>query len=120
MSSYSITEPSAKQKSFAAFLVILYALITITPLIWIIATGFKSSADSIAYPPKVFFEPHLDGYVNLFTTRTRINSADLATLPPPQTWYEQVARDNWFRLDNSLGLPWNFSGLCFQPLQGSA
>jgi multiple sugar transport system permease protein len=94
MSSYSITEPSAKQKSFAAFLVILYALVTITPLIWIIATGFKSSADSIAYPPKVFFEPHLDGYVNLFTTRTRINSADLATLPPPQTWYEQVARDN--------------------------
>jgi multiple sugar transport system permease protein len=94
MSSYSITEPSQRQKWFAGLLVILYALITITPLVWIIATGFKSGEDSIAYPPKVFFEPKLDGYVNLFTTRTRINSADFATLPPARTWYEQNARDN--------------------------
>ena len=43
MSSYSITEPSARQKWIAAILVILYALITITPLVWIIATGFKTS-----------------------------------------------------------------------------
>jgi multiple sugar transport system permease protein len=94
MSSYSITEPSRRQKWFAGLLVILYALITITPLVWIIATGFKSGEDSIAYPPKVFFEPKLDGYVNLFTTRTRINSADVTTLPPARTWYEQNARDN--------------------------
>jgi multiple sugar transport system permease protein len=94
MSSYSITEPSRGQKWFAGIVVVLYALITITPLLWIIATGFKSNADSIAYPPKVLFEPKLDGYVNLFTTRTRVNSADLPNLPPPDTWYEQVARDN--------------------------
>jgi multiple sugar transport system permease protein len=37
------------------------------PLLWIIATGFKSSTDSIAYPPKILFEPTLEGYVNLFT-----------------------------------------------------
>ena len=42
MSSYSITEPSSRQKWIAGILVILYALITITPLVWIIATGFKS------------------------------------------------------------------------------
>ncbi len=94
MSSYSITEPSQRQKWFAGFLVIFYALVTITPLLWIIATGFKSGEDSIAYPPKVFFEPKLDGYVNLFTTRTRINQADVATLPPATSWYEQNARDN--------------------------
>jgi multiple sugar transport system permease protein len=94
MSSYSITEPSQRQKWFAGLLVIAYALITISPLLWIVATGFKSNADSIAYPPKVLFEPKLDGYINLFTTRTRINPADVATLPPAETWYEQVARDN--------------------------
>ncbi len=94
MSSYSITEPSKRQKWFAGILVIFYALVTITPLLWIIATGFKSGEDSIAYPPKVFFEPKLDGYVNLFTTRTRINQADVATLPPATSWYEQNARDN--------------------------
>jgi multiple sugar transport system permease protein len=94
MSSYSITEPSARQKWFAAALVIFYALVTLTPLLWIIATGFKSNADSIAYPPKVFFEPTVEGYINLFTTRTRPDAETLAALPPPATWYEKVVRDN--------------------------
>ena len=37
------------------------------PLVWIFMTGFKTPSDSIAYPPKVIFEPSLEGYVNLFT-----------------------------------------------------
>ena len=45
--------------------------ITLIPLLWIIATGFQIPADSIAYPPVVVFEPTLEGYVNLFTDRTR-------------------------------------------------
>ena len=68
MSSYSITEPSPRQKWIAGILVIGYAILTILPLVWIIATGFKSPSDAIAYPPKVVFEPTLEGYVNLFTT----------------------------------------------------
>jgi multiple sugar transport system permease protein len=94
MSGYSVTEPSRGQKWFAATVVILYALITIAPLLWIIATGFKSGPDSIAYPPKVFFEPTVEGYINLFTTRTRADAGQLATMPPPATWYEKIVRDN--------------------------
>ena len=41
------------------------------PLLWIFLTSFKTPPDSIAYPPKILFEPSLEGYVNLFTTRTR-------------------------------------------------
>ncbi|MEO0568739.1 MAG: carbohydrate ABC transporter permease [Pseudomonadota bacterium] len=91
--SYSVTEPSRNTKVFAGALVILYAVVTLIPLLWIIATGFKTSEDSIAYPPKVFFEPTVEGYVNLFTARTRINEADMAELPPAETWYEQMVRD---------------------------
>lgn len=91
--SFSVTEPSRNTKLFAGILVILYAIITIIPLLWIIATGFKTSEDSIAYPPKIVFEPTLEGYVNLFTTRTRMNEDDLAELPPAETWYEQMVRD---------------------------
>lgn len=94
MSSYSVTEPSKRQKRFAGILVILYALITIMPLIWIIATGFKSPSDAIAYPPKVVFEPTLEGYVNLFTTRTRLPADELAAMPPAQTWYDEIVREN--------------------------
>ena len=93
MSGYSVTEPSKRQKWIAGLLVITYTLVTLMPLLWIIATGFKSPADSIAYPPKVVFQPSLEGYVNLFTTQTRITPDMQATIAPPQTWYEQIVRD---------------------------
>jgi len=94
MSGFSVTEPSKRQKWIAGLLVITYALVTIMPLLWIIATGFKSPEDAISYPPKVVFQPSLEGYVNLFTTRTRITTSMQGTLPPPETWYEQIARDS--------------------------
>ena len=93
MSGYSVTEPSIRQKWIAGLLVVTYALITLMPLLWVIATGFKSPADSIAYPPKVIFQPSVEGYINLFTTQTRITPDMQATLAPPETWYEQVVRD---------------------------
>ena len=92
MSGYSITEPSNRQKWMAGTLVVGYALITLLPLLWILATGFKSSSDAIAYPPKVAFEPTLEGYVNLFTTQTRQTPAYLEA-NPPQTWYEEIVHE---------------------------
>ncbi|HBG97504.1 MAG: carbohydrate ABC transporter permease [Rhodobacteraceae bacterium] len=91
MSAHAITEPSSRQKWIAGILVIGYALITIMPMIWIVMTGFKSPADAISYPPKVVFEPTLEGYVNLFTTRTRQTDEFLAA-NPPETWYEEIVR----------------------------
>lgn len=93
MSSFSVTEPSGRAKWMAGTLVIVYAVITMIPLAWIFITGFKTPPDSIAYPPKVIFEPSMEGYVNLFTTRTRLPREDLDALPPPDTWYEEIVRN---------------------------
>lgn len=90
--SYSITEPSSRQKWVAGGLVIAYAILTLLPLAWIIATGFKTPADAIAYPPKVLFTPSLEGYVNLFTSRSRVTPEDLAALGAPTTWYDTIVR----------------------------
>lgn len=92
MSSFSVTEPSNRQKWFAGILVVFYAVVTLLPLIWIITTGFKSPSDAIAYPPKVFFEPTLEGYVNLFTTRTRVDPDTLQAMGEPKTWYDRIVR----------------------------
>lgn len=92
MSSYSVTEPSLRQKWCAGLLVVLYALITILPLVWIIATSFKSPSDAIAYPPKTFFTPTVEGYVNVFTTRTRLTEEQLQAVGEPQTWYDRLVR----------------------------
>lgn len=91
--SITAIKPTQRTKWFAGILVITYAIITILPLVWIIATGFKSPTDAIAYPPKVLFEPSLEGYVNLFTTRTRVTEEALSALGEPTTWYEQMVRD---------------------------
>jgi multiple sugar transport system permease protein len=80
MSTASVTGPSARLKWIAGVLVVVYALIT----------GFKTSSDAIAYPPKVLFEPSLEGYVNLFTTQTRQVSGEVSA---PETWYERIVHD---------------------------
>ena len=79
-------------RRLSAAVVVLYALITMVPLLWIVLTGFKTPPDSIAYPPKIVFEPSLEGYVNLFTTRTRQTPEYIASLPPAETWYDRLVR----------------------------
>jgi multiple sugar transport system permease protein len=92
-SSHSPLEPSAASKWFAGVIVIAYALITLIPLAWILMTSFRTPSDSIAYPPKVVAQASLIGYVNLFTTRSRVSAEELAALPPPTTWYEGLVRE---------------------------
>jgi multiple sugar transport system permease protein len=90
--SRSVIEPSPLSRRIAAALVILYAIVTLVPLLWIFLTGFKTPPDAIAYPPRVMFSPSLEGYVNLFTTRTRQTPEYMASLPPPETWYDELVR----------------------------
>jgi multiple sugar transport system permease protein len=89
---HSVVEPSPWTKRFAGLIVVCYALLSMVPLVWIVMTGFKTPPDSIAYPPKVLFEPSLEGYVNLFTTRSRQTPEYIASLPPATSWYDRLVR----------------------------
>ena len=86
-------EPTPFAKWLAGTLVIAYAAVSLIPLVWILLTGFRTPQDAIAYPPKVVAEASLVGYVNLFTTRSRVGAGELAALPPPRTWYEGLVRE---------------------------
>jgi multiple sugar transport system permease protein len=88
----SVIEPTPLSRRIAAALVVAYAIIATIPLVWIFMTGFKTPSDAIAYPPKVIFDPSLEGYVNLFTERTRQTPNYMASLPPPESWYEDLVR----------------------------
>jgi len=85
-------EPSARARWIAGTLVVGYALIAMVPLAWIFLTSLKSPPDSISYPPKVVFAPTLEGYVNLFTNRSRQTPEYMASLPPAETWYDALVR----------------------------
>ncbi|MEI8197505.1 MAG: carbohydrate ABC transporter permease, partial [Phycisphaerae bacterium] len=90
---HSVVDPSPQTRWFASVIVVFYALVTMIPLAWIVMTGFKTPADSISYPPKVVFSPSVEGYCNLFTTRSRQTPEYLASLPPAQGICEQNARN---------------------------
>jgi multiple sugar transport system permease protein len=91
-SAHSVVEPSSTSKRIAAAIVIVYALITIVPLAWIFLTSIKSPPDSISYPPKLVFQPSMEGYCNLFTTRTRQTPDYIAALPAPTSVCDEVSR----------------------------
>ena len=90
--SRSPMEPSGFSKKIAAFIIIVYTVVTLIPITWIVLTGFKSVDSAVSYPPEVIFEPSLEGYVNLFTARTRQSEEYLDSLSPPETWYEELVR----------------------------
>jgi multiple sugar transport system permease protein len=91
---HSVVEPSSTTRWIAGSLVVLYAIVAIVPLVWIILTGFKTPADAISYPPKIVFTPTVEGYCNLFTTRSRQSEEYIAALPPAQSKCDEVARAN--------------------------
>jgi len=92
-SAHSVVEPSALSKSLAGFVVVLYSLIAIIPLVWIGMTSIKSATDSISYPPKVLFEPTIEGYCNLFTTRSRQTEEYIQSIDPANDRCESMARE---------------------------
>ena len=89
---HSVVEPSVGTRRFAGSLVVLYAVITMVPLVWIFLTSFKSPDDAISYPPKIVFTPSLEGYCNLFTTRSRQTPEFIQTLGPAQGLCDGIAR----------------------------
>lgn len=89
---HSVVAPSPVSRRIAGIVITVYALVSMIPLVWIFMTGFKTPSDAISYPPKVFADPSLEGYVNLFTTRSRQTPEYLQSLPPPETWYEDLVR----------------------------
>jgi multiple sugar transport system permease protein len=89
---HSVVEPTPRTRGIAGFLVVLYAVITLVPLLWIVLTGFKTPPDAISYPPKMVFTPSIQGYCNLFTTRSRQTPEYIASLPPAEGACEEAAR----------------------------
>ncbi len=72
------TNPRARLfRGVRAALVILVTLIMLIPVFVMAITAFKSRADVVSVPPKLFFEPTLEGFVFLLTERSQLPQAAL-------------------------------------------
>jgi multiple sugar transport system permease protein len=89
---HSVVEPTPLVKRLAGTAVILYALVTMIPLLWIGLTSLKAPDDSISYPPKIVFTPSLEGYCNLFTTRSRQTPDYIQSLGAPEGVCDEISR----------------------------
>ena len=84
-------------KSIRIILVVALAIIGLIPIYIMTVTVFKSRADIVSVPPKIFFEPTLEGPVFLLTERSQLSGkrleeakANAQDLGP----FEQVALKN--------------------------
>jgi len=70
--------PRAKLgKSFRVSIVLIITFIMLIPVMVMIMTAFKSRADIVTPPPKVFFNPTLEGFLYLFTDRSVLSPSNL-------------------------------------------
>ncbi|MBC6937105.1 MAG: carbohydrate ABC transporter permease [Chloroflexi bacterium] len=71
-----------------AVIVLLIALVMLIPVAWMTLTAFKSRPDAVAVPPKVLFEPTLEGFVSLLTSRRQLTTQQIEE-------YSQRTDLNW-------------------------
>jgi multiple sugar transport system permease protein len=63
-----------------ALAAVVVCVIFLIPVIWMLMTAFKPQRDVITVPPKVFFTPSLEGFVNLFYQRSAVSQMMMAQL----------------------------------------
>jgi multiple sugar transport system permease protein len=96
---------------------VLLAVVSLIPVFVMGMTAFKTRADVVSVPPKVIFEPTLEGFVFLLTERAQVSKArqpefQAAAATGELSLFEQIALKNGqeitgpsdyvFRLRNSL------------------
>jgi multiple sugar transport system permease protein len=65
-------------RSVRALVVLLLGLIGLIPVMVMGITAFKARSDVVSVPPKLIFEPTLEGFVFLFTNRAVVAQSRLA------------------------------------------
>jgi multiple sugar transport system permease protein len=74
-------------------LTVAVAIIMLIPVAWMIMTAFKSRADAVAAPPKVFFQPSMEGFIALLTQRRQLTIEQGLKELESRTdlkWYDKV------------------------------
>ena len=88
-----VTFKSRLTRNLKAVLTVIIAIIVLIPVFWMAATAFKSRSDAVAAPPKVFFQPSMEGFIGLLTQRRQVTVAqglDDIKKDPNLKWYDRV------------------------------
>ncbi|UCH27031.1 MAG: carbohydrate ABC transporter permease [Trueperaceae bacterium] len=64
-------------RGIKAGLAVVAMIIMLIPAVWMGMTAFKSRPDAVSVPPKVFFEPTVEGFVSLLTKRRQLTGEEI-------------------------------------------
>jgi len=72
-----------------------FALVSLIPISWMVVTAFKARSDIVSAPPKIFFTPTLEGFVNLLTNRVQIpqDQAKAKLAQPNLPLFDRIAAE---------------------------
>jgi len=88
-----VTTKSILTRNFKAVLTVIIAIVVLIPVFWMAATAFKSRSDAVSAPPKVFFQPSMEGFIGLLTQRRQVTVAqglEDIKKDPNLKWYDRV------------------------------
>jgi multiple sugar transport system permease protein len=101
-------------RSVRALIVIVLSIVLLIPVFAMAMTAFKSRSDVVSVPPKLFFDPTMEGFIFLLTERAQLPAGSLAAYREREdlNWAERIAADRGqqilgpsdyvFRLRNSV------------------
>jgi len=73
-------ERGIREAGYGRTLVVgLISAVYFFPVFWILLTAFKTRADALATPPKLFFTPTLDNFVNVFERASAMGGESIST-----------------------------------------
>jgi multiple sugar transport system permease protein len=77
------------------FVSLVFVVVSLTPVAWMFMTAFKSRSDIVSAPPMLFFEPTLEGFVNLLTARAQIPQEDANAIlnQPGVSLFDRIAAE---------------------------
>ncbi len=64
-----VSPRSRRVHNLRAIIIVILALFMLIPIFVMVSTAFKTRPDVVSVPPKVIFDPTLEGFVLLFTER---------------------------------------------------
>lgn len=78
-----------------ATLATLVCIIFLIPVLWMMMTAFKPRDAIISVPPKVFFQPSLEGFVGLLTQRSTLTKMQMERYKTRTdlNWMDKIALD---------------------------
>ena len=76
-----------------ALMVVLLTVVMLIPVVWMGMTAFKSRPDAVATPPKVVFEPTLEGFISLLYKRRQLNETEIRDYQARDdlSWQDELA-----------------------------